>query len=143
MQMADVPERYMLQPVRSPREWAAYHAIRRDAIFTALLPGQAYDEHDPDEFASGHLPSSASAAISSGEATAAFCSGLRAPITHAIAIGEIERQRRRRRALMTISVRRNFDAKCLRRIEVDNQLKFGRLQHSSSAGFVPLRILPV
>jgi GNAT superfamily N-acetyltransferase len=56
MQMADVPERYILRPVRSPREWAAYHAIRRDAIFATLLPGQAYDEHDPDEFAPGHLP---------------------------------------------------------------------------------------
>ena len=48
--------RYTLQPVRSPREWKAYHAIRRDAIFAALLPGQAYDVHDPDEFERGHLP---------------------------------------------------------------------------------------
>jgi GNAT superfamily N-acetyltransferase len=48
--------RYTLQPVRSPREWKAYHAIRRDAIFAALLPGQAYDEHDPDEFEGGRLP---------------------------------------------------------------------------------------
>jgi len=93
--------RYTLQPVRSPREWKAYHAIRRDAIFAALLPGQAYDEHDPDEFEGGRLPhvlvrdgevigtvridssappkqvfaSSPSAAISSAKATAAFCSG--------------------------------------------------------------------
>jgi len=48
--------RYSLQPVRSPREWKAYHAIRRDAIFAALLPDQAYDEHDPDEFERGRLP---------------------------------------------------------------------------------------
>jgi GNAT superfamily N-acetyltransferase len=48
--------RYILQPVRSPREWAAYHAIRRDAIFAPLLPGQAYDDHAPDEFERGHLP---------------------------------------------------------------------------------------
>jgi GNAT superfamily N-acetyltransferase len=54
--MADTIEHYTLQPVRSPREWAAYHAIRRDAIFTPLLPDQAYDEHDADEFEPGHLP---------------------------------------------------------------------------------------
>jgi GNAT superfamily N-acetyltransferase len=40
--MAAVFERYALRPARSPREWAAYHAIRRDAIFAALLPGQPY-----------------------------------------------------------------------------------------------------
>ena len=45
-----------LQPVRSPQEWTAYHAIRRDSIFAPLLPGQAYDERDPDEFEQGHLP---------------------------------------------------------------------------------------
>src|SRR5262245_15450492 len=91
-------ERYALRPVRSPREWSAYHAIRRDAIFSVLLPGQVYDEHDPDEFEHRHLPhvlvcdgeiigtvrtssarpkrafvSSPSAAIYSGKATAAFC----------------------------------------------------------------------
>ena len=49
-------ERYALRPARSPQEWCAYHAIRRDAIFAALLPGQAYDEHDPDEFERGHRP---------------------------------------------------------------------------------------
>src|SRR5262249_22111285 len=31
-------------------------------------------------------------------------------------------------------LRRNFDAKCLRRIEVNNQLKFGRLQHRQLGG---------
>ena len=49
-------ERYTLRPARSPQEWCAYHAIRRDAIFAALLPGQAYDEHDPNEFERGHRP---------------------------------------------------------------------------------------
>jgi GNAT superfamily N-acetyltransferase len=49
-------ERYTLRPVRSPREWAAYHAIRRNAIFAALLPAQPYDERDPDEFAPHHFP---------------------------------------------------------------------------------------
>src|SRR5262249_49380838 len=55
-QMADGLQRYRLQPVRSSREWAAYHAIRRDPIFASLLPNQVYDEHDPDEFAPGHFP---------------------------------------------------------------------------------------
>jgi len=54
--MPDTSEHYALQPVRSPREWGVYHAIRRDAIFAALLPDQAYDEHDGDEFKPGHLP---------------------------------------------------------------------------------------
>lgn len=54
--MAATVERYRLRPVRSPREWSAYHAIRRDAIFATLLPGQAYDERDPDEFTPGHFP---------------------------------------------------------------------------------------
>src|SRR5215813_13668691 len=49
-------ERYALRPARLPQEGSAYHAIRRDAIFSALLPGQAYDEHDPDEFQHRHLP---------------------------------------------------------------------------------------
>src|SRR5215831_7914899 len=52
-------ERYALRPARLPQEWSAYHAIRRDAIFSALLPGQAYDEHDPDKFQAS--PSSARA----------------------------------------------------------------------------------
>jgi GNAT superfamily N-acetyltransferase len=47
---------YSLQGVRTPREWSAYHAIRRDSIFAPLLPGQAYDERDPDEFELGNLP---------------------------------------------------------------------------------------
>jgi GNAT superfamily N-acetyltransferase len=54
--MADPLERYTLRPPRSPADWGAYHAIRRDAIFAPLLPGQAYDEHDPDEFKPGHIP---------------------------------------------------------------------------------------
>jgi GNAT superfamily N-acetyltransferase len=49
-------ERYALRPARSRQEWSAYHAIRRDAMFAPLPPGQAYDEHDPDEFERDHLP---------------------------------------------------------------------------------------
>jgi len=49
-------EHYALRPARLAQEWSAYHAIRRDAIFRALLPGQAYDEHDADEFQHRHLP---------------------------------------------------------------------------------------
>jgi hypothetical protein len=40
-------ERYALRRVQSPADWASYHAIRRSAIFAALLPGQAYDEETP------------------------------------------------------------------------------------------------
>ncbi len=47
---------YSLRPVQTPQEWIAYHAIRRDSIFAPLLPGQAYDESDPDEFKPGNLP---------------------------------------------------------------------------------------
>ena len=97
--MADPLASYSLRPVQSPQQWSAYHAIRRDAIFATLLPGQAYDEHDPDEFEHRHLPHVllrdrevigtvridligdiqaglrliAIRAISSGKATAAFC----------------------------------------------------------------------
>ena len=55
-QMVISVERYDLRPVRSPCEWDAYHAIRQDAIFAALLPGQPYDECDAAEFAPGHFP---------------------------------------------------------------------------------------
>ena len=48
--------RYSLSPSDQRQEWAAYHAIRRDAIFAALLPGQAYDENHADEFKSGKSP---------------------------------------------------------------------------------------
>ena len=54
--MTDILQRYSLRPVRSSREWAAYHAIRRDAIFAALLPHETYDEHGSDELAPGHFP---------------------------------------------------------------------------------------
>jgi GNAT superfamily N-acetyltransferase len=47
---------YSLEPVQSPAQWAAYHAIRRDAIFALLLPEQSYDENHPDEFKFGNLP---------------------------------------------------------------------------------------
>jgi len=49
-------ERYQLRPVQSPQDWSAYHAIRRDAIFASLLPGQVYDADDTDEFRMGNLP---------------------------------------------------------------------------------------
>jgi GNAT superfamily N-acetyltransferase len=48
--------RYSLRPPQSAQDWSAYHAIRREAIFAPLLPGQAYDEHDPDETKPGNLP---------------------------------------------------------------------------------------
>ena len=47
---------HALVPPRSAADWAAYHAIRRDAIFAVHLPGQAYDETDGDEFKPGHAP---------------------------------------------------------------------------------------
>ena len=47
---------YSLRPPHTAEDWAAYHAIRRDAIFAPLLPGQAYDERDPDEFKADNLP---------------------------------------------------------------------------------------
>jgi hypothetical protein len=53
--MADPSERYCLRRVQSAAQWAAYHAIRRDAIFAPLLPGQAYDESGPDEHRPGRL----------------------------------------------------------------------------------------
>src|SRR5262249_34021696 len=54
--MADPLASYSLRPVQSPQQWSAYHAIRRDALFATLLPGQAYDERDSDEFEHHHLP---------------------------------------------------------------------------------------
>jgi GNAT superfamily N-acetyltransferase len=54
--MSSSHARYTLQPVQSPQDWTAYHAIRRDAIFAALLPGQVYDENDADELKFGNLP---------------------------------------------------------------------------------------
>jgi GNAT superfamily N-acetyltransferase len=54
--LSDPTGRYSLRPTRSPQDWTAYHAIRRDAIFAPLLPGQVYDETDADEFKPGNLP---------------------------------------------------------------------------------------
>jgi predicted N-acetyltransferase YhbS len=54
--MSDLLKRYSLHPARSPADWSAYHAIRREAIFAALLPGQAYDENDADELKPHNLP---------------------------------------------------------------------------------------
>jgi len=55
-QTNEARERHALRRVQSAADWASYHAIRRSAIFAALLPGQVYDEHDPDEFKPGNLP---------------------------------------------------------------------------------------
>jgi len=38
-EMSGLMKDYSLYPARSPADWSAYHAIRREAIFTALLPG--------------------------------------------------------------------------------------------------------
>src|SRR6266545_6764522 len=54
--MADPTDRYVLRRVQSAGEWTAYHAIRRDSIFAPLLPGQTYDENDPDELRPCNLP---------------------------------------------------------------------------------------
>jgi GNAT superfamily N-acetyltransferase len=47
---------YRLELAQSPEDWAAYHAIRREAIFAALLPGVLYDPDYPDEFLPDHFP---------------------------------------------------------------------------------------
>jgi GNAT superfamily N-acetyltransferase len=54
--MSGSHERYCLRRVQSRQDWAAYHAIRRGAIFATLLPDQAYDESDVDERKPGNLP---------------------------------------------------------------------------------------
>ena len=54
--MSNLVGSYSLQGVLTPQQWSAYHAIRRDSIFAPLLPGQTYDERDPDEFKHGNLP---------------------------------------------------------------------------------------
>jgi hypothetical protein len=75
------PKRYALRPVRSAQECVASHAIRRQAIFAALLADQTYDETDPDEVAPGNFPhvllhdvksSAWCASISWGQAEQAF-----------------------------------------------------------------------
>ena len=52
--MSNPFEHYRLEPARSPEDWAAYHAIRRDTLFARLLPRHPYDKNDPDEFLPGH-----------------------------------------------------------------------------------------
>ena len=54
--MSEPDAKHRLLPPRSAADWAAYHAIRRDAIFAVHLPGQAYDDSDADEFKPGHAP---------------------------------------------------------------------------------------
>jgi GNAT superfamily N-acetyltransferase len=45
-----------LRPVRTAGDWAAYHAIRRDAIFALYRPNQTYDPDHADETKPGNLP---------------------------------------------------------------------------------------
>src|SRR5262245_26710791 len=47
---------YLLREVESAEDWAAYHAIRRDAIFAVYRPGQAYDPDHPDETKPDNFP---------------------------------------------------------------------------------------
>jgi ribosomal protein S18 acetylase RimI-like enzyme len=47
---------YVLRGVESAEDWAAYHAIRRDAIFAVYRPGQAYDPDHPDETKPNNFP---------------------------------------------------------------------------------------
>jgi GNAT superfamily N-acetyltransferase len=47
---------YVLRPAQSADDWAAYHAIRRDAIFALYFPGQSYDDAHPDETRPGNHP---------------------------------------------------------------------------------------
>jgi len=54
--MRDSDKLYVLRPAQSENDWAAYHAIRRDAIFALYFPHQPYDDTHPDEFKPGNLP---------------------------------------------------------------------------------------
>jgi GNAT superfamily N-acetyltransferase len=54
--MSGLMKDYSLYPARSPADWTAYHAIRREAIFATLLPGQKYIENDADELKPSNLP---------------------------------------------------------------------------------------
>jgi len=47
---------YELARPSTAAEWAAYHDIRRVAIFERYLPGQTYDPEDADEFKELNLP---------------------------------------------------------------------------------------
>jgi len=47
---------YELARPSTAAEWAAYHDIRRVAIFERYLPGQTYDPEDADEFKKLNLP---------------------------------------------------------------------------------------
>jgi len=96
--MTAAPNRYALLPVRSPQEWAAYHAIRRQANFRCpparpslrwarprrdrarqLSPRAAARRRNRRRGSLGRAKRAfawwASGAISSGNATAASCSG--------------------------------------------------------------------
>ena len=47
---------YELARPSTAAEWAAYHDIRRVAIFERYLPGQTYDPEDADEFKELNFP---------------------------------------------------------------------------------------
>ena len=47
---------YELARPSTAAEWAAYHDIRRVAIFERYLPGQSYDSEDADEFKELNFP---------------------------------------------------------------------------------------
>lgn len=47
---------YELARPATDAEWAAYHDIRREAIFERYLPGQTYDAEDGDEFKERNFP---------------------------------------------------------------------------------------
>jgi GNAT superfamily N-acetyltransferase len=47
---------YELRAPRIPSEWEAYHHIRRSELFDRRGRGPQYNEHHPDEAASGNYP---------------------------------------------------------------------------------------
>jgi GNAT superfamily N-acetyltransferase len=54
--MSDQGDVYRLRRPRSDAEWAAYHAIRRTALFERRGKGDEYDASHPDELRSGNYP---------------------------------------------------------------------------------------
>ena len=46
----------VLRAPQNPREWQAYHDIRRHVLFELRGLGSTYDPNHPDESRSGHFP---------------------------------------------------------------------------------------
>jgi len=46
----------VLRTPENPREWQAYHDIRRHVLFELRGLGATYDPKHPDEYRSGHFP---------------------------------------------------------------------------------------